>query len=260
METWLLSLVLTLAISLSALVPGTLDARLGTDLTREARLHIDPAAVAVVHVQGDPVLELPWGIVPKLDVRLTGLHARGLALSEVRIGLAHVHVSPWVVLAHQPPQLLEPAQARLAVRLGRADLQAALDQQLATLTPGRFEVDLPLLGHVAPALSAAKLQLGGGRVEVSGDVVLKPGAAARRFSLSAALITLDGTQVILSEPRLSLAGVAVPVFLLQPLVQRLPALLKLTDLPLPPGTWKMESPAIATDSVELRASGTVVAL
>ncbi|MDB5098164.1 MAG: hypothetical protein JWM80_2585 [Cyanobacteria bacterium RYN_339] len=257
MEAYLLSLALTLAISLASLVPGAIDARLATDLQTEARKQLGAETVVHAHVQGDPVLQLPWGVVPHLAVDLEHIQGWGFPVSRVHVELDDVHVSPWAVLAHQPPKLLAPAPARVEVRLARANLQAMLDLALAKIKPADFAFDLPLLGHVQPVLSEAHVLLEGNRVGVTGQVRLKEGAAPRTFAASIGLAVKAGKYLVPVDPRLSLGTQGIPSFLLGPLTKGLAPLLTLQDLHLRESTWTMDEPRVLADGVTLRIHGTV---
>lgn len=254
---WLVSLVVTLAISALSLVPTTVDARLGEALTRDLRAQVDPGAEARVHVEGDPIFQLPWGNVPHVQVVAHGLHAQGFPIHEVELDLDHVHLAPGVVFGHRPPRLLSPADARVAVRISRQDLQTAVETLLSRVKPGELAFDLPLLGHVTPALESPKVTLAGDRLTLTGDVVLKPGAMPRGFEASVGLGVREGYALVITRPSLSIAGMTIPNFLLAGLANRLPPLFDLTTLPLPPGRWQLQAPVVSSEAVELRANGTL---
>jgi len=255
-EAYLISLIVTLLISASAAVPGVIDARLSDDLTREARQHLGPQVTAQARVIGDPIFQLPAGNVPHLDVDLAGISAGPVPISRLHVGLDQVRVNTWAVLAHQPVRLLAPAPAQVEVRLARTDLQALLDRALARLKPQDFAIDLPLVGHVQPAVSEAHVLLEDGRFAVSGQVRLKPGSAPKAFAASIGLGVEGGDRLVAIEPRLSLGGQAIPAFLLGSFARGL-SLISLHDLQLPPGEWTLDAPTIQPDGLVLRMHGTL---
>jgi hypothetical protein len=250
-------LIVTLLISASSLVPGAIDARLSDDLTREARKQLGPETTVHAHVAGDPVLQLPWGVVPHLTADVAHLETHGLPISLIHVELDDVRVGAWTLLAHQPPHLLAPAPARVEVRLTRTDLQAILDKAVEKLKPADFALDLPLLGHVQPRVSDVRVNLADNRFAVSGQVRLKEGAAPRTFSASIALGVAGGDRIVATDPRVALGTQAIPSFLLGSLIKGPVTLVHLADLGLPAGKWTMDAPAIEPDGLAVRVHGTL---
>lgn len=259
MTAWLATLVLSLLISLTATIPGTLDARMSQALTRAARERVAPGVTATVHLDGDPVFQLPWGVVPHMTVHLHGLQVQGFPLADASADLTHVHINSGAVLGHEPARLLEPAGVTLAVRLARADVQTRLSAALAKLPPQALAFDIPLLGHITPTLSDVRVRVADGRVVLDGLVALRPGAKPRSVSASFGFDVLGGRRLVVTDPHVALGGVALPSMLLAPLTRRV-TLLDVRSLPLPDGRWTLQPPLIDADGLELRVAGTVTQL
>lgn len=259
MEAYLVSLVVTLLISLSSLVPVGIDARLSDEVTKAARKDLGPDTTVQVHVIGDPVLQLPFGVVPHLNADARHLKGWGFPISNVHVELDDVRVSPWTVFGHQPAHLLAPAPARVDVQLARADMQAALDLAVKRSEPGQLAFELPLLGKVDPQVVEAHIELSEGRAGVAGQVRLKANAIPKPFAISMGVAVEEGKYLVPVDPRVSLGGQAIPGFLLAAMTRELGHLITVQDLGLKEG-WTLDSPAIAPDGVTLKAHGTLTDL
>lgn len=255
---WFISLSLAIIIALGSLIPGTVD----RILTQELQTRLGPQGTATVHVEGDPFLQLPFGVVPRVEARLYGYRLAEFAIREVTLSLKDLQLDPGALMARRAV-LKAPAGADLALHLSNQDLQQALDQldRRGVFRNLRGEVQFfgRRLGGTVNVLSPT-IRASDGRLLVTGEAELLETGVRMPFTASTGLAVEHRRQIVLDNPQVAVNSRVIPPALYAAQLERFGTLLDLDQLRLPPGEWGIEALEIKPDGLTVRAGGTLTAL
>ncbi|HEY9721455.1 MAG TPA: DUF2993 domain-containing protein [Oscillatoriaceae cyanobacterium] len=252
---WIASLILVLIFSAGAGVPGTIDHA----LTNSLQQSVGPGAHATADVQGDPLLQLPFGVVPELTASITGYTANGMPIEAIDLTVDDIHLDTGKLYGAHQAVLLKPAPTEAEVRLARPALQAQIDRLVTTGPLNHITTPLPFGGSANLRLADVLLALAPGRVTLNGQAIM-PNGYGVPFTLSVAPVIVNSTQIAVSNPQLSLAGTALPPALLAPAIAQLNPLFDLRRLPMPPGDWHLTGFDLDADGVTVTVSGDLTAI
>lgn len=255
---WFISLALTLIIALGALIPGAVD----RVLTQELQARLGNQGTASVHVEGDPFLQLPFGIVPRVDATLKGYRLQEFAVREVALSLNDLHLDPGALM-NRRAVLTAPVGAAIAVKLGVDDLQQALTALDArgTFRNLRGEVEFfgRRIGGTVNVLTPT-VRLSDERLVISGEAELVETGARMSFTASTGLALRNQRQVVLVDPRLAVNGRPLPPALYAGQLARFNPLLDLSQIRLPPGEWALKDLDLTSEGLTVKADGRMNAL
>lgn len=255
---WFISLSLALLIALGSLVPGLID----RTLTAELQKRVGSQGIASVHVEGDPLLQLPFGYIPKVQAKLTGYRMQEFAVHQVDMQLNDLRLDPGQMF-NRRAVLQGPVGASVAIRLNGENLQQAI---AAMETRGLFrnlrgEVQFfgRTIGGTVNILTPT-VRLSDDRLLVTGEAELQETGVRLPFTASAGLAIANQTQVVLENPQLAVNGRSVPPALYAPQLARYNALLDLKQINLPPGEWALTGLDVKPEGLVVRAEGKLTSL
>jgi hypothetical protein len=254
---WFVSLILVLVFSVGAWIPGAMDGA----LTAALQERLGATATARVHVEGDPLLQMPFGHVPVVEARLTGYRVMDVPVKQVTLRLTDVKVQPQEAFFSRRAVLQAPAGAWVAVEIEASALQAYLDRLVAGGAFNHMQAGIALFGRpVTASLRDPVLTLNGGRIGMTGIAEMSPSGARVPVEASAGLEIQDGSRLNLVAPQIKLNGQALPAFLLAGTVERFNPVLDLSTLQLPPGQWRLLALELTPAGATLKAGGEITAL
>jgi hypothetical protein len=255
---WFVSLSLALLIALGSLVPGVID----RTLTEELQKRLGSQGTASVHVEGDPLLQLPFGYIPKVEARLTGYKLQEFAVHQVDLRLNDLHLDPGQMF-NRRAVLQGPVGASLAIRLNGENLQQAVtaleSRGLFRNLHGEVEFFGRRLGGTVN-IQTPTVQLSDDRLGVSGQAEIMETGVRLPFTASAGLAIANRSQVILERPELAVNGRTIPPALFTPQLARFNPLLDLRQLKLPAGEWALTGLQIKPEGLVVKADGKLTAL
>lgn len=252
---WLASVLLLAIFSVGAGIPGTIDHALTTSLQQS----VGPQAHATAQVQGDPLLQLPFGVVPELTASITGFTAGGMPIDAIDLTVDDIHLDAGKLYGAHQAVLLKPAPTEAEVRLARPAIQAQIDRLVGTGPLGTITTPLPFGGTATVRLGEVLLAIAPNRLTLSGQATL-PNGLGVPFVLTAAPSIVNQQQIALTEPTLSLAGNALPPALLAPALASINPVFDLRKLPMPPGDWHLTALDLDPDGITVTVSGALTAI
>lgn len=256
---WFISLALVVLFTIGSWIPGSVDGA----LTRALQERLGPTATATVHVEGDPLLQLPFGTIPKLEAKLTGYQVMDVPVKQVTLRLTDLHVNPTQAFFSHRPALLAPAGAWLAIDVDSQALQGYLDRLAAQGAFSRLNGQVTIFGQRFGGtlnLLHPTLSLEGGRVGVAAEAEVLETGAHLPVEATAGLAIDEGRRLVLTEPKVSLNGRALPSFLIASQITRFNPILDLDKLNLPPGQWRIVGLDVTPAGLTLKVGGQLTAL
>ena len=256
---WFISLILVAICSVGAWIPGAVD----STLTRALQDRVGPTATAQVRVEGDPLLQLPFGHIPSLEARLLGYAVQDVPVRQVTLRLIDVDVDPVQALFARRAVLRRPAGAWVGIEVETAALQGTLDRLAAAGAFSNLQGEVRLFGQRLGGtmnLLSPRLSLEGGRLRLNAEAEMVATGARWPLEASVGVALEDGARLVLTEPRVTLNRMKLPAFLLEPQLARYNPLVDLARLPLPPGRWRLVGLDVTPAGLTLKAAGTLTGL
>lgn len=251
-----LALLLTAALSGASAVPGAAGRAVGDALRAQA----GPSARIVARIEGDPLLELPCGKIPRLEAELDGARFGRLPVSQARLALTGLRLEPGALWLSRRAVLAAPAEASLALTLTLSDLQAGAEALFAPGGPlADASVTLSLFGRpveASLALAEPRVRIAGERLELTG--LARLGALALPLTVSAGLaVSPDGRGLALVKPALALRGTPLPESLVTRSLGALGTTLPLAALGPEAEGLRLARVSLSPEGLRLTAEGTV---
>jgi hypothetical protein len=256
---WFISLALVVLFTIGSWIPGAID---GT-LTHALQERLGSTATATVHVEGDPLLQLPFGRIPLLEATLTGYRVMDVPVKQVTLRLTDVHVNPAEAFVAHRATLQAPAGAWLAIDVDAAALQGYVDRLTAQGAFSRLNGQVTIFGQRLGGtlnLLHPTLSLEGGRLGLAAEAEVQETGARLPVEASAGLAIESGRMLVLTEPQVLLNGRALPSFLVAPQLARFNPILDLEKLNLPPGRWGILGLDVTPAGLTLKVGGQLTAL
>jgi hypothetical protein len=214
-------------------------------------------------VEGDPLLQLPFGHIPMLEAKLTGYRVMDVPVKQVTLRLTELHLHPAEALFQHRAVLTAPADAWLAVDVGADALQGYLDRLASQGTFSHLNGQITLFGQRFGGtlnLIHPTLTIDGGRVGLSAEAEVLETGARLPVAATAGLAIDGGKRLVLTEPQVSLNGRALPAFLIGPQLARFNPILDVDKLNLPAGQWKLLGLDLTPAGLTLKVGGRLTAL
>ena len=256
---WFISLALILIFTVGSWIPGSVD----RTLTQALQERLGARATAQVHVDGDPLLQMPFGYIPHLEARLTGLSVMDVPVKLVTMQLSELHLDPGAALIGHRAVLTAPTSAWIQMEVETAALQGWVDRMAAQGKFSRINGQVTFFGQRLGGtldLQHPTVAFDGGRVKLQAQALVLETQAQLPVEASARIAIEDGRRVVLAEPKLQLNGKPLPSFLIAPQVARFNPLVDLDRLNLPQGDWRLLGIDVTPAGLTLKIGGELTAL
>jgi hypothetical protein len=256
---WFISLALIVIFTIGSWIPGSVD----NTLTRALQERLGSRATAQVHVDGDPLLQLPFGYIPLLEAKLTGFSVMEVPVKLVTMHLTELHIDPAAALIGHRAVLTAPTDAWIALDVDASAVQGWVDRQAAAGAFSRINGQVTFFGQKLGGtlnLQDPVVTLDGGRVGLKATAQVLETRAQLPVEASARLVIEEGRRLVLAEPKLLLNGRPLPSFLIAPQLERFNPLVDIGRLNLPQGDWRLLGLDITPAGLTLKIGGQLTAL